>query len=106
MKSNGPSFDTEPGGFRGRAALFPDVDVARDNGPTLLGVQSADGHGEHIAHDGIEDLVGVSCRANADVGEGWSVRVSAEQKIARERGGIEWPKHRPKDVAEHQRSTN
>lgn len=59
MKSNGPSFDTEAGGLRGGTALFPDIDVARDNGSTFLCIKSSNGHGEDIANDGVEDLVGI-----------------------------------------------
>lgn len=46
--------------------LLPDVDVARADCATFLGVQAPGDHGEDARHDGVKDDVRVLDRADAD----------------------------------------
>lgn len=66
MRSDVPTFHTETSDFCVGTALFPDVDVAWDNGPAFLGVQTSGDHGEDAAGDGVENLEGIAGGAYAD----------------------------------------
>lgn len=79
-----PTFYAEASSFRRRPPFFPHVYISGRDGAPLLCVEPADGHWEHIAVDGVEDLVGVACGPYARVGESRPETRRGEHVRARE----------------------